>query len=96
MNNATTDRQQRREQMTTDIIQQVRNAVQEELAGAPESFSFDELEQIEQMVLSHTQQVVDALSVDEMGSEGALLAHIANARTDANRLIRDRQPSGRA
>jgi hypothetical protein len=35
---------------------------------------------------------MDALSFDEMQSEGALLSHIANARFETNRLIWDRRP----
>ena len=85
------DRQRHRDQLTADILQQVRNAVQDELAGAPESITLDELGQIEQTVMAHTQHVVDALSIDEMQSEGALLSHIASARTDTNRLIGGRR-----
>ena len=88
-----TERLRRRKEMTDDIIQQVRNAVQDEVAGAPESISFDELERIEQNVMSHTQLVVDALGYEEMQSEGALLTHIANARSETNKLLRDRRSS---
>jgi hypothetical protein len=87
--NTTTDRQRRREQLTADILQQVRNAVQDELADAPEAITCDELEEIEQTVMSHTERVVDALGIQEMQSERALLAHIESARTNANRLIRE-------
>ncbi len=89
MNNTTTDRQHQREQLTADILQQVRSAIQDELADAPESFSFEESEVVEQTVMSHTQLVVAALGISEMQNEGALLAHIANARADASRLIRE-------
>lgn len=90
MNNTTTNRQQRREQMTEDIVQQVRHAVQEELTGAPSSFTFEELERIEECVMSHTHRVVNALSFEEMQSEGALLSHIAQARLDTNRKLNGR------
>jgi hypothetical protein len=89
MNNTTTDRQRQRAKLTADILQQVRNAVQDELADAPESFGFEELESIEEIVLSDSQHIVEALSVQEMQSERALVAHIARARTSANRLIRE-------
>ncbi|MGD1095524.1 MAG: hypothetical protein ABSB35_26455 [Bryobacteraceae bacterium] len=93
MNNTATDRKRRREEMTADIEQQVRNAVQDELAGAPLSFDCDELERIEESVMSHTQHVLGALSFEEMQSEGALLSHIANARLDTTRRINERRPS---
>ena len=83
------DRQRRRKEMTDDIIQRVRDAVQEELAGAPQAINADDQEEIDQAILRHTQQVVDALSFDEMQSEGALLSHIADARCETRRLLRE-------
>jgi hypothetical protein len=88
------DRQRRRKEMTDDIIQRVRDAVQEKLADAPDPFRSDDLDAIEDTVLAHTRQVVDALSIEEMGSEGALLSHIANARWETQRLMRERPPTG--
>ena len=41
------DRQHRRQEMTDDIIQQVREAVRDELADAPECFRREQLEEIE-------------------------------------------------
>jgi hypothetical protein len=87
------DRQRRRKEMSDDIIERVRNAVHEELDDAPESLRSEELENIEGSVLGHTRLVVDALSIEEMGSEGALLSHIANARWETQRLMRDRRPT---
>jgi hypothetical protein len=79
--------QDQREQLNADILQQVRNAVQDELAGAPESFGLDDLERIEESVMSHSQVVVAALGIAEMQSVRALPALIAIARADAVRLI---------
>jgi hypothetical protein len=90
------NRQRRRKEMTDDIIERVREAVREELADAPEAFRREELESIEENVLAHTHLVMDALSFDEMQSEGALLSHIANARLETNRLIRERRPPSSA
>jgi hypothetical protein len=84
------DHQRRRQEMTDNILLQVREAVLEELEGAPESFSREELEAVENEILAHTQTVVDALGFDEMGSERALLSHVANARSDTNLLVRER------
>jgi len=85
------DRQLRRQEMTEDIIQRVREAVGEELADATAGFSREQLEEIEKEIMSHTKLVVDALGFDEMGSERALFAHIADARWDTGRLLRERR-----
>lgn len=86
------DRQRHREQLTAAVLQQVRDAIQEELAYAPASFSPEELEAIEDALMSNTLQIVDALSIEEMHSTGALVSHIANARQETSRMIRDRRP----
>ena len=86
----TIERQCLRQELTDDIIEQVREAVREELADAPATLRPVDLEAIEDSVLAQTQLVVDALSFEEMQSEGGLLSHLANARVETNRLIRDR------
>ena len=60
----TTDRQRQRKEMTDDIIQQVRDAVREELADAPGSFS-QKAGSVERIVL--TRLSVAAKSVDGPG-----------------------------
>jgi hypothetical protein len=89
MNNKT-DRQNRREAVTADIIERVRSAIRDELLFAPASLTDKDRESIEDEILTHSRMVVDALSTDEMKSEGALLSHIAKARWDTNRLIRNK------
>ena len=84
------ERQRQRKQMSDDIVLRVREAIREELAGAPKTVPATELEKIEQTILDHTQQVVQALNTEEMQSERALLNHIANARWEAQRSIRER------
>ncbi len=91
------DRQRLRKELTEEIIEQVRAAIWKELADAPGSFSREELEGVGEAVLAHTRLVVNALGFEEMQSEGARLNHIANARWETNRLIRERRPpAGRA
>jgi hypothetical protein len=85
--------ERRRQQTTADIIQQVRNAVQDELAGAPASFDLEELDRIEESVISETQRVIDTLSLEEMEYEAALAFQIAKARLGTNRQINERRPS---
>jgi hypothetical protein len=94
--NPSVDRQRRRELLTAEIIEQVRAAVLEELADAPASWSRAQFEEIEQSVLAHTRLVVDALGFEEMKSEGAKLSHIANARWETQRLIRERRAASDA
>jgi len=89
-------RQRQREQLTEEILQQVQDAIREELDDAPESVSRQDREAIEETVLAHTRHIVEALSFDEMQSEGALLSHIANARFDTYRLVRERRPQSGA
>jgi hypothetical protein len=89
----TRGRERRRQQTTADIIQQVRNAVQDELAGAPASFGLEELEGIEESVITNTQRVVAGLSIEAMESEAALSLHVANARLETNHRINERRPS---
>ena len=79
MNNKT-DSQSRRDTLTADIIEQVRNAIHEELLFAPQSLTDDGREAIEDDILTQSRIVVDALSTEEMTSEGALLSYIASAR----------------
>ena len=76
-----------------DIIERVQSAIRDELMFAPSSLTDEDRAAIEDQLLSHTRLIVDALSTEEMNSEGALLSHIANARWDATRLIRERHPS---
>ena len=85
-------RTSRRKEFTDDIIEHVRGAVREELADAAETLRPEDVEFIEDSVMAHTRLVVDALSFGEMQSEGARLSHIANARYETNRLIRERRP----
>ena len=90
--NTPPDRQRRRKETADDIIQQVREAIQEELADAPESFGPEDLESIEETILTHTRLIMDALSFNEMQSECALLSHLADARLETIRLMRDLHP----
>jgi hypothetical protein len=88
-NSPQSDRQGQREQLTADIIGRVALAIQEECTAAPRPFSASEFEEIERPILDHTRQVLEALSFNELQSEGALLTHIANARWEVGGLIRE-------
>jgi len=86
-----TDRQLRKE-ITADILQRVRRAVQEEFVGTPQTLTFRELNEIKRAMLGSTRRIVDALSFDEIRSEGALLNYIVSARIETNRRIRELRP----
>jgi hypothetical protein len=80
-----------RKEFTADIIQQVQNEVQNTLLhSAPLEWKDEELEQIEEQVLDHTRIVLDALSIGELQSRGALDRHIEQANAETMRLIHDR------
>lgn len=80
----------RRELLRDDITDQVRRAVREETADAA-SLREEDRSSIEDEVLSHTTVVLSAVTLEEMQSEGALCRHVANARCEANRLMRKRR-----
>jgi hypothetical protein len=78
-----------RDQLESDIVQQVRNEVDDALLQyAPTTWSEERLDEIEKHVLNHTQLVLDALSTSELQSQGALQTHICHAIAEAKRIIR--------
>jgi hypothetical protein len=79
----------RRHEIETEIIQQVREEVQEAiLLHAPQSWKQDRREAVEENVLAESRMILDALSTNELGSTGALRSHIGRAIDEAKRLIR--------
>jgi hypothetical protein len=81
-----------KEQTAEDITQQVRNEIEDTLLmHAPDHWQEEELDRIEENVLSHTRQVVDALSTSELQSAGALDRHIEQAVAETKRLIHERK-----
>jgi hypothetical protein len=84
---------QRREQLTEDITNRIHPAVQEECDTSATPLADEDRMAIEREILFHTAHVLDALTSEELTSEGALFGHISNARLEANRLIRNRKPS---
>lgn len=85
------DRQRQRENRNAEIIDKVRRIVREEMSDSP-SIPTGDAEMIETEIVNYTSLIVDALSTEEMQSEGALVNHIANTRCDIQRLIRNRRP----
>jgi hypothetical protein len=83
-----------REQIKTDIMEQVRNEVQDTLLHhAPDHWQEKELDLIETAVLDHTRLVLDALSISELQWPGALDQHIEQAVAETKRLIHERGDS---
>ena len=80
----------RREILSEEIVEDVRSAIREELGGAERPLTEEDCAAIEAEKMTHTTHILGALSTGEMQSEGALLAHISNARFEASRLIRQR------
>jgi hypothetical protein len=77
-----------RDEIESDIIQQLREEVQETiLHHAPQSWSLESREAVEESVLADTRMILDALSTSELQSAGALRMHIGRARSEAKRLV---------
>ena len=85
MNRKTTTRKT----IESDILQQVRNEVQEALLHhASLKWPDRRLVAIEDKVLDNTKMALAALSTDTLRSAGALRTHIAEAVAQTKRLIR--------
>ena len=71
-----------------EIVEQLKNEVQEIIIHhAPESWSQEHRDAIEENILDHTRMVLSALSANELRSESALQRHIAQAIAETKRLI---------
>ncbi len=78
-----------RSEIEADIVQQVREEVQEAiLLHAPKSWKQERREAVEESVLAESRMILDALSTKELVSTGALLSHIGRAIDETKRLIR--------
>jgi hypothetical protein len=82
---------ERREDLTAAILSDVEIVVRQELADSPTSICAADRQAIESEIIDHTRGLLEALSPEEMANQGALILHLANARTEAQRLIRDRR-----
>ena len=77
-----------RGEVESDIMQQVRYEVQEAiLLTAPDSWSHENRDAVEETVLAETRMTLDALSATELQSAGALPSHISRAIAETKRLI---------
>jgi hypothetical protein len=79
-----------RELLTEDILDQISRAVRDELQDAPPSLTEANRMEIVAEIFVHSNLVMNAASTAELTSEGALLSHIRQSRSDAQRLIRER------
>jgi len=79
-----------RELLSERITNEVRDAIRYECASTEPALTEAETALIENEFLIRTRRLLDALSSAEMSSERALLAHLNDARGEANRLIRQR------
>jgi len=77
-----------RSEFESNILQDVRYEVQEAIIrSAPESWSQERREAVEESVLSESRMILDALSTIELQSAGALQTHIGRAIAEAKRLV---------
>ena len=86
--NPNSNSQQRRDELTADILQQIANEVQETLLfNAPKGWPTERLEEIEEEIVAHSRHVLDALTIQELSSAGALRVHIGGAVAETKRLV---------
>lgn len=79
-----------RETAEADIIQQVTNEVQDTIRlWAPEDWSSEQCDEVEETVLAHTRTVVSALSTNELRSSAALYMHVYSAVAATINLIQE-------
>ena len=72
------------------VRDRVQRAVREEIEDkAPEKLTEQDRDLTEKAILQHTNHILDALSLDEMQSEFALLRHVADARAEAVQLVHE-------
>jgi len=77
-----------RDQLEAASLQQISNEVEDTLLmQAPEDWSDEQCEGVEERVLDHTRLVLSALSTLELRSSGALRTHICQAIAETKRLI---------
>ena len=77
-----------RRKIVADILQQVRNEVQQTLLlDAPESWADEQLDQIEKQVLEDTRFSLAAVTTDELQSGSALRIHTTRAVAETLSLI---------
>jgi hypothetical protein len=77
-----------RDETESDVLQQVRNYVQETiLLHAPPMWSNEQCEEVEENIMAHTKAIVSALTTQELNSTTALQRHIDEAVAETKRLI---------
>ena len=77
-----------RESIESDVLQQVRNYVQETiLLNATPDWSDEQCEDFEENIMAHTKAIVSALTTQELNSTPALQQHICGAVAETKRLI---------
>jgi hypothetical protein len=77
-----------RSELESDVLQQVRDEVQEAiLIHSPQSWTQERRYAIEESLLADTGMILDALSITELQSAGALRTHIGRAIAGAKRLV---------
>jgi hypothetical protein len=78
-----------RAELESDVLDQITGEVRQAiLFHSPQSWTQKSRDAVEASVLDHSRLVLDALSTQELQSEGALQSHIAQAVADTKRIIR--------
>jgi hypothetical protein len=77
--------------LQAEIIQDVEQVIDEELADSPFALTDQARRSIRDEIVNYTQRILEALSFDEMRSQGAQALHLANMRSEVQCLIRERR-----
>jgi hypothetical protein len=77
--------------LITEILEEVRRVIGEELVDAPTTLTDADRKTIEDELIGETNQTLEALTFAEMRSEGAQASHLARIRPEAQQLLRTRR-----
>ena len=90
-----TSKQQLRESLSAEILADLEQEINDELASAPASLTDDDRKAIRNEVIAHTRVVTDALTVAELKNEGARRAYVCGALANVRRAINWRMALGK-
>jgi hypothetical protein len=80
-----------RHDLSAEIREDVSQVIAEELADAPSTVTEEDLKAIEDDLMGRTNQILEALSLEEMRSAGAQCSHLANIRAEVRNRLRYRR-----
>ena len=80
-----------RQDLSAEILEDVAQVLAEELADAPGTLTEEARTAIKDEMIGQTNQILEALSLEEMRSAGARCSHLANIRAEVQNRLRYRR-----